>query len=145
MRITIQLVAACWLAVTATAANTETIQATPSAAASQVEIRYETLKRSITLHEPVVISFRVHNRSSNRVTLTLGAQNREFFEFSLTTPDGRVVQGSPLSSASIATVGSGLQTVEAAGDYQQQLLMNQWFRFDVPGTYLLTASLSTPV
>ena len=114
---------------------------------SQVEVRYSLLAKTITLHEPVVVLFSIHNGLSSPITLTLGAQKRQFFQFSLTTPDGQVLQSSfpPAGQVDIVTFGSGTQEVAPRGDYQQRLIMNQWFAFRTVGTYIVKGQLTSGI
>jgi len=115
--------------------------------ANHVEVKYKLRQRIISLHEPVVVLFEVHNRLSEAITLTLGAQSRQFFEFSLKKPNGQVLRNSgiPEAGVDIVTFGTGKATVEAGGDYKQALLMNQWFEFQEPGPYSLTVKLTTDI
>jgi hypothetical protein len=115
---------------------------------TQVEVSYRPRESTMTLHEPVVVLFSVHNGLSRSITLTLGAQGRQFFQSSLTTPDGQVIESSfllPGQVANVATFGSGKVEVAPGADYQQMLSMNQLFGFNTPGTYLLTSQLTTSI
>ncbi len=109
---------------------------------NQLEVHYRFHQTAITIHEPVVMLFIVHNGLQKPVTLTLGRQSRQYFQFSLTTPDGQTLQAGPLPEGGV-TFGSGEATVTPGADYQQRLLLNQWFQFKSEGTYLVTARLTT--
>lgn len=114
----------------------------------QVTVEYVPEQTQFSLHEPVVVTFSVHNDSARSLLLTLGAQGRQFFQFSLTTPDGRVLPGSFLPKGEVPNsfvVGTGKQAVPARHDYHQILVMNQWFEFPSPGIYFLTAKLTTDI
>jgi hypothetical protein len=112
----------------------------------QVDVEYR-FQEGISLHEPVVVIFSVHNGLSQPITLTLGAQSRQYFQFSLTTAKGYTLQSyrNPGEDADVVTVGSGKVEVVPGGGYEQPLLVNQWFQFDTPGIYYLTSKLATGI
>jgi hypothetical protein len=112
----------------------------------QVDVQYRFQDGNITLNEPAVLLFSVHNGFSQPVTLTLGSEKTQFFQFLLRTPDGRTLQNSRNpGEVSIVTFGSGKATIEPGADYQQPILINQWFRFGTVGTYFLTGRLTTGI
>lgn len=112
-----------------------------------VNVQYRFQNGAITVNEPVVLLFSVHNGLSRPVTLTLGAEKTQFFRFSLRTPDGRTLQNSrnPGDYVSIVTFGSSKITVEPGADYQQPIWLNEWFSFGSVGTYVLTGQLSSGI
>jgi hypothetical protein len=116
-------------------------------APSQVNVQYRFQEGSITLNEPVVLLFSVHNGLSQPMMLALGARKTEFFRFSLRTPEGRTLQDSrnPGDYVSVVIFGPLKTTVEPGADYQQPILMNEWFRFETVGTYLLTSQLTAGI
>ncbi len=111
-------------------------------APNRVDVHYTFEESSIALNEPVLLLFSLRNGLSQGVTLTLGRQSRQYFQFSLTTPDGQTLQEGPLPVGGV-TFGSGKVTVAPGADYQQRLLLNQWFQFKSQGTYVVTARLTT--
>lgn len=114
---------------------------------TQVSVDFKTKEPIFTLHEPIVVLFSVHNAFAHPITLTLGAQSRQFFQFALTTPNGNIVDGSLPQGwrVNMETFGTGKVVVAPDTDYQQQLIMNQWFEFKAEGTYVLTAKLTTKI
>ncbi len=148
MRAVIVLCFCCWLAIVivAAASSTSNFQGKPTP--NQVSIDYKLPASGISLHEPVILVFSVQNGLPQPITLTLGGQNRQFFQFWLTTPDGQVLKSSPPAGWDAEVVifdGQGKALVAPGGIYQQPLLMNQWFHFTTPGTYLLTSRLTTNI
>ena len=113
----------------------------------QVLVDYKPEQPTFSLHEPVIVTFEVRNALSEPVSLTLGAESRQFFEFSLTMPDGKTIRGETPPGWNVETVtfGSGKIVIRPGADYHQTLLMNQWFRFEREGTYFLTARLTTDI
>ncbi|HVS87244.1 MAG TPA: hypothetical protein VHF01_03360 [Candidatus Acidoferrum sp.] len=141
MRTIIALGLSCLLAVVLGAGSSPTHPQDKS-----TDIQYRLKEGSVSLHEPVVVLFEVHNAFSQPLTLTLGAQNKQFFQFSLTTPDGQVLQSTPSSMVNVVVFdGFGKAVVAPGEDYQQPLLMNQWFPFRTAGTYFLTSRLTTEI
>jgi hypothetical protein len=136
-----------WLATFASIAQTSGKPAEIKSSPDQVDVQYRFQDGSITLNEPAVLLFSVHNGLSHPVTLTLGAEKTQFFQFSLRTPEGRTLQNSrnPGDYVSIVIFGSGKATIEPGAEYQQLILMNEWFRFGMVGTYFLTGQLTTRI
>ncbi len=116
-----------------------------SSGPSRVEVRYSFRVTTVTLNEPVVLWFSVHNGLSRPITLTLGAQSRQYFRFTLKTPDGKVFQSRPFSEVSVIIMGTGKRELLPGEDYEQPLLMSQWFPFGMLGTYFITSELTTPI
>ncbi len=113
---------------------------------SQVDVRFGFQENVVTLHEPVVVLFEVHNGLKQPITVTVGALVRQFFDFSLTTPSGQVLHKAPFDGqVDIVTVGNGKITVEPGADYKEPLVMNQWFPFATQGTYTLTSRLTSDI
>jgi hypothetical protein len=111
-----------------------------------VRVQYK-FEETVTLHEPVIVHFAVHNSAREPVALTLGAQNTQYFEFSLTGPDGQIVQSyaNPGGGINLLVIGSGKVEIGPGEDYELPLLMNQWFHFKAAGTYFLAIRLTTNI
>ena len=113
----------------------------------QVELQLVLEEKEFTLHEPVVVLFTVHNGLSTPIILTLGAEKRQYFQFSLTKPDGQVIHSSypPPGTVDIVTFGSGQQEVASGETFRQNLLLNQWFQVDSRGKYVLNGRLTSKI
>ena len=120
--------------------------AMPPAAAlpDQVDMSYEFKQNAITLHEPVILHFKVHNGLAQLIALDLGINWVEGFEFVLIPPQGKRIQGRRQRSEGLSTQ-PGKLVIGPGEDHQQTLLLNQWFDFDLPGEYVLTATLGKPI
>jgi len=116
----------------------------PPNSPGQLDLSYEFTENPITLHEPVVLLFKAHNGLQQRVTLELGINREQFFAFSLTLPGGHVIEGRAQRREGLSTQ-VGTVTLGAGQDYQQELLLDQWFDFDLTGRYFLTASLNAKI
>lgn len=106
-------------------------------AAERVDIHFEFRNSVVSLHEPAILLFKVHNGLNREITLDLGFDKRQHFSFSIATPERRVIRSQPLYPEGFHA--SGNVVVSAGGNYDQALVLNQWFRFDSVGQYLLTA------
>ena len=147
MRNIIALTLSCSLSILAPMAQTSDGRARVKSATNQVAVQFQFKEPVVTLNEPVVLLFSVHNGLSQPVTLTLGARKTQFFRFSLRTPEGRTLQDSrnPGDNVSVVIFGPVKTMVEPGANYQQPILMNEWFRFGTVGTYLLTSQLTAGI
>jgi len=118
----------------------------PQRESKQVEVRFRLQEKAVTLHEPVVVFFEVHNGLTEPITVEVGALVRQFFDFSLTTPGGEVFRKAPFGGlVDIVTVGNGRVTIEPGADYKEPIVMNQWFHFASQGIYSLTSRLASKI
>jgi len=137
----------CWLAAVFSTFGSRAANVSDRSSQGHVEIDYA-VQQDFSLHEPIVVSFSVHNGLSRPIKLTLGAQGKQFFKLSLTTPDGRVFESDRRAGSTVSVVtfdGEGEKVLAPGENYHQPLLINQWFAFDAPGQYLLTSQLSTSI
>jgi hypothetical protein len=110
----------------------------------QLDLSYEFRESTITLHEPVILRFKVHNELEQSVALDLGVNKVQSFEFVLMSPQGQTIQGRHQVSEGLSTL-VGKLPIQPGEHYQQELILNQWFEFDTPGRYVLTAQLNTVI
>jgi hypothetical protein len=134
----------CCLAIAVVAAESR-IDRLPGAPKS-VAVHFTFQEKVVSLREPVVVVFEVHNGLSQPITVTVGALVRQFFDFSLTTPRGQILRKEPFGGlVDIVTAGDGKIIVAPGADYKEQLVMNQWFPFAAQGTYTLTSTLTSDI
>jgi hypothetical protein len=112
-------------------------------AAEQVDVHFHFRNSTITLREPVILMFTVHNGAAQAASFELGIDKRQFLHFSVTLPHGTTLEGEPLYPEGIHV--SGKVVIPPGGDYEQLLVLNQWFRFDSVGEYFLAAQLDTTI
>jgi len=110
--------------------------------AAQIRLTFQLKDPVITLHQPVVMLFKAHNASAQEVVLDLGVAKTEFFHFSLKKPQGTTLENEPPYTEGLHP--SGKVVIPAGGDYQQELVLNEWFQFDATGRYSLGAQLKPP-
>ncbi len=132
----------CSLLVIATVAATSR----PTKVSKQVDVQFRFQERVVTLHEPVVLLFEVHNGLKQPITLTVGSLTRQFYDLTVTTPIGKVFHKDPFNGqVDIVTIGDGKIIVAPGADYKEHLVMNQWFPFESQGTYSLTSKLTSDI
>jgi hypothetical protein len=132
----------CLLLVMATVAAMSHAQKVPR----EIDVQFRFQERVVTLHEPVVLLFEVHNGLKQPITLTVGSLTRQFYDLKLTTPRGQVLHKDPFNGqVDIVTIGNGKITVEPGSDYNEPLVMNQWLPFASQGTYTLTSKLTSDI
>ncbi len=111
-----------------------------------VQVHFRLQERVLTLHEPVVALFEVHNGMTKPVVVTVGATVRQFFDLSLKIPSGEVLHKDPYEGqVDIVSYGDGTVTVEPGADYSEPLVLNRWFPFQSEGTYTLTSKLTSDI
>jgi len=132
----------CSFVVMATVAATRQVPKAPR----QIDVHFRFQERVVTPHEPVVLMFEVHNGLNQPITVAVGPLTRQFYDLTLTTPSGQVLHKEPFEGKiDIVTAGNGKIVVTPGGDYQEPLVMNQWFPFESQGKYSLTAKLTSDI
>jgi hypothetical protein len=109
-----------------------------------MEFSYTFKEDVITLHEPAVLIFKVHDGLEKPIELDMGANNVQSFEFTLTNPSGQTVQGRHQQSMGLSTT-TGKLPIGPGEDFNLELVLNHWFELDATGKYLLTARLNTVI
>ena len=109
----------------------EMFQRIGGAQSSAVAFSYET-PNSITLHEPVVATVTIENRSSHTVRIDLGDHHVGQFEFTLKSPDGHTTSARPQTKEGLS--GGDVVSIEAGQRASESIVLNEWLRFAEPGT-----------
>jgi hypothetical protein len=133
----------CCLAIAVIAAGSGTIRFPDTPKLFAVHFRFQ--EKAVSLHEPVVIVFEVHNGLSKPITVTVGALIRQYFDFALTTPSGQILHKHNTPPPDMVTVGDGKVTIAPGEEYNEPLVMNQWFPFATQGAYTLTSKLTSDI
>jgi hypothetical protein len=142
MRIATPLV----LLVAVVASGASTTNDLSSSKQKEVSVHFRFQENVVTLHEPVVVFFEVHNGLSQPITVTVGALVRQYFDLSITTPGGQVLHRDPFGGrVDIVTAGTGKVVVAPGSDYKEPLILNEWFSFANVGTYSLTSKLTSDI
>jgi hypothetical protein len=110
---------------------------------SGVTLSYSAPTRQLTLHEPVIITFRVVNQTSLPINLDLGQDRKWGFLFAITKPDGVKLDFPAIIHEGIAIPGE--VSVKSGDTLTQDLLINEWYDFPLPGKYVLQGRLAKPI
>jgi hypothetical protein len=110
---------------------------------SSLNISYSLRDPNVPLHVPVIVVLRILNDSTQTIDINLGQDRKGAFSFSITRPDGTKSTFPPFIREGISV--PGLVKIEAGKSYTQDLLLNEWYDFPMPGTYELEGSLSNPI
>ncbi|HEY2461998.1 MAG TPA: hypothetical protein VGI16_14405 [Candidatus Acidoferrum sp.] len=94
---------------------------------------------SVTLHEPVILEFTVHNEGEAVLHLNLGRDRRARFLLFLTMPSGERIELHSTFREGFSRVGD--IDIAPGETYRQQLILNRWFEFKDTGRYTLEAGL----
>lgn len=95
--------------------------------------------QTISLHEPVVFTYRLQNRAGAPVAVDMGWDRVGVFVFSVTNPAGEVREFRPVPVEGGSR--TGLFELAPRETYSQQAVLNRWFDFDAPGTYQIRISV----
>jgi hypothetical protein len=110
---------------------------------AKMKISYSFPSQQFTLHQPVILTFKVRNDYRRPIQVDLGQDRKGGFSFTLTTPDGVKFRLPEFSREGISQTGTfSLQPGES---YSQNLLLNEWYDFEIPGRYELEGHLINPI
>ena len=115
---------------------------TPPAIAG-VTISYSFPSQHLTLHEPVILTFKISNGTPQPIRLDLGLDRKGGFSFTVTRPDGARVQVPAFYRTGLSRVGR--VSVQSGESYSQDLLLNELYDFSMPGRYVLEGVLTNPI
>ena len=97
---------------------------------------------TVSLNEPVIVNFTIHNALSKPLTVDLGSGRKEGFQFTVVGPTGTKTQVKPRVKG-ISRVGE--MTIESGQSFTQGICINEWFQFSVPGKYVVEVELDKPI
>lgn len=109
------------------------------ASSQDVVVSFALRQSAVSLHEPVLIEFSIHDGLTEAIQFDLGHNRRSNFQFTITKPGGRRVQVPRLSEGGLGLVGR--LSLEPGGEYTQKLLLDEWYQFSEPGNYKVEAKL----
>ncbi|MGQ0835703.1 MAG: HEAT repeat domain-containing protein [Gammaproteobacteria bacterium] len=111
-----------------------------------VIVAYYLESPTLTLHEPVRLTFDLQNRSDKPVKLDLGYDRKGSFQLTVTRPGGNkqeVRQLGPRGAGGTSRIGT--IRVASGERYTESLLLNEWTEFEQAGVYQLALRLSKPI
>lgn len=110
--------------------------------AAQTEIMSYSTATTVSLHEPVVISFTINNVLSETLSIDLGLHRKGAFQIVVTSPHGERLSLSPLAKVREGIAGPTSVTLDPGQSYRQLLVVNEWYEFSKPGKYLIEVELA---
>jgi hypothetical protein len=120
------------------------VMTAPVLTAQDVTTSYSLPSQKITLHQPVIVTFKVINATGTPVSLDLGYDRKGGFAFSLTGPDGVKLE-LPVYGIREGLSLIGTVSIQPRGTYAQTLILNEWYNFAIPGEYKLEGRLTNPI
>jgi hypothetical protein len=95
-----------------------------------------------TLHEPVILTFEIVNKSQNPVQTDLGKDRKENFKIAVTPPTGDTMHLPQLRRSGFGRLGDVV--VPPGETYSQNLLLNELYSFTDTGLYEIEIELAGP-
>jgi len=122
------------------------LAATPVPVPEGVTISFSIPDSVVSLHEPVYLQLSVRNELSESVHFDLGPQGKQTFEFAVIAPNGSVVRTAPPELGAYVMGRPDDRPTLAPGDtFAKTMVLNEWYPFPAPGSYVVRAKLTAPV
>ncbi len=109
-----------------------------TAFAREVEISWQLEHPTVGLHEPILVKFRANNHSNNAIVIDLGNNSKENMQFTIKSEDGKLLNVARLNFSDGISF-PGAVSLKPGDDYEQKVVMSEWYVFSVPGTYRIEA------
>ncbi len=97
---------------------------------------------TVSLNEPVIVNFTIHNTLSKPLKVDLGSGRKEGFRFAVVGPSGTKSRAKPHMKG-ISRAGD--MTIQPGQSFTQGLCLNEWFQFSAPGKYVVEVELDKPI
>lgn len=99
-------------------------------------------KTQIPLHGVIIANVSITNNGSAKASVDLGADKEGAFTLDIEAPDGtrKHVSRKPLQYAD-SMAGPGNVEIDPGSTYNQELVLNEWYQFEITGTYQLTIKM----
>lgn len=110
---------------------------------NSVKVSFVAPNQKAVLHEPVFLKLIIKNDLGNSISFDLGHNRKSNLEFTITKPDGTIIQLPRASEEGFGRIGT--LKLPAGESYSQRILLNEWYEFPEVGLYKIKASLVTPI
>lgn len=110
---------------------------------NDITVSFYLVNSEVEVRGPVIIDFVVKNNTSETAKIDLGEDREAGFDFALILPEGKRILLSRRPTEGISRRGD--VSIGPQQTYSQRLIVNEWFRFSIPGKYVLEAKLENPV
>jgi hypothetical protein len=116
----------------------------PSLASPDVVKSFRLVTTDLTVNEPVFLTFSVENQLPHSVEIDRGSNDNGCCGFSarIVRPDGKTEYGPKVRVDEL--VGGPIVTIAPYSTHAEELLVNKWFKFDLPGRYILDVENRSP-
>lgn len=99
--------------------------------------------KPIPLHGLLKVSMKIGNQSDNDYRIALGLDREQAITMTVTRPNGIVSKVTKQMTEGMHDPGNVV--IGPMSTYTQSLILNRWYKFDVPGTYHVLLSIAAPV
>lgn len=104
-----------------------------------VEVSFSIPRPEVTLGEPAYVLFSARNEGAQDATIDLGKNFTAGFRFAIRKPGGVEIEAPVVGAHGMAAVGSVV--VRPGKTYSRLVLINEWYHFDRPGSYMVKVQL----
>jgi len=112
----------------------------PASESAECQYSLTLAKTKFSQHEPILLTMAITNSSYEPLPVSLGYNREGGFIFTVKRPDGSVKEIPRKITKETLTLLANFN-VEAQKTYTQQLILNEWYDFNDPGVYEISASL----
>ena len=109
----------------------------------QIKMNCFLKEAQIFLNAPILINCILDNKSSETMSVDLGANFEEAYKLAMTLPNNKIISLPQLTAEGTAALGKF--SLPPGSTYQQELLLNKWFDFTEPGHYSLFLELPSSI
>ncbi len=106
-------------------------------------VTWQLVESKLTLHEPVLLRLTVQNTANTAAEFNLGHSFIKGIAMRVTDADGRPM-GVPLPEPT-GLGETGIVRIEPRATYVRDFLVNNWYSFSQPGSYLIGVTLKNPI
>ncbi len=107
---------------------------------ADVSVKYTLESLTTSISEPVIFSIVIKNGTEQPVTAKLGWQGTQSLKFTVRDPDGQEVSFRPPLHEGIGPPDAIF--IGPQREFKESLVLSNWARFDLPGTYEVAVAFS---
>jgi hypothetical protein len=106
---------------------------------------YSASGTTFTVNEPISVKFSIKNNTGQPIMIDVPFNFYGYggFHGKLLRPDGQKEEGPKPRAQGFGP--SGRFTIDPLLSYSEELLLNKWFTFDIPGRYIVDIEMTRPV
>jgi hypothetical protein len=100
-------------------------------------------RSDLVLHEPLDVVLTIHNAGPEAAVIDLGADRKSGITVKMQLPDGTEKVGRIPVHGDVSRIGR--ITLKPGQSYSQDLIINEWTEFGVPGLYRIAVLFDNPI